>query len=124
MYNVEKLKLVIGFGIGLFRDLKIKLEDGKLSFPEVIDLLGWLGDLGQIIVNITAIKNAYKNLKPEEKQTLIIYFKDEFDLENDKVEVLIESFFEILLAFSSVFAVIFPTPPIGDVDNSKVSPGS
>lgn len=96
-YGIEKLKEI---GLTLTQ-LGIKIEEAtdpdsakgeKIALTEGIALLvflvpkaiGFAGD-------VETIRNEFNNLDSEETDELVVYICEKLDLENDKVEALIEA---------------------------------
>ena len=111
-YNMQKLKLVFGTCIEILNDVKHKYEDGKLSVIELVQLTGWIDDIVMIGRNIKQYKDAYLKLSAPEKSELINWFNNQFDLNNDKTEKVIEQIFGIIISLNDLisFLIVKPLP--------------
>lgn len=102
MYGIEKLKEALLVLIKFSEALDKRLDDGKLSLVEGITLVPKLTKLPQIIADFESIKNEFLDLDEVEKAQISQFIKDELDLENDGVEALIESVFDLGLSITAV----------------------
>lgn len=89
----KSLKRVLNFGLALSKDL----EDGKITLGEGIGLIGKIVPLGYIINNWAQIKAEYMDLSVEERAEMQSYLASEFDIDNDRIEKIIEDGFGMLL---------------------------
>lgn len=96
-YGIEKMKdiclTLTEFGMRLEEAFSEDSPKGKkLGIGEIISLgvfiapkaIGHAGDA-------EAIRNEFKDLSTEEMDELVVYVSEKLDLENDKVEALIEA---------------------------------
>ena len=98
--GIDILKKAVKVAIDFGEALDKKLADGKLTFIEAFQLIPDLRELPWAISNASIIKDELLDLTDLEKAELVQYIKDELDLENDKVESIIENAISALLALS------------------------
>lgn len=91
MLGIENLKKAVKFGIDLGEQFDKALADNKFQwtdsfgfFDELIQVPGLIKD-GKVIVA------ELKDLDTVEKDELIVFIQEEFDIENDKAEAEIEA---------------------------------
>jgi hypothetical protein len=103
MAGIATLKKALKFLFDVAKSAEVKLEDSKLSFPEmvtlaydargVLDLIKERKELGEEIVDVT----------DEEFDELVIWAKEEFELDNDEVEALVEDLLDFIAQGTKVF---------------------
>jgi len=106
IYNVEKLKLLIGFMIQFYDQLAEKLADKKLTLPEIFALIPWLNDLRIQLKEIPEVVEAFKKMTPAERSQVIEWFNATFNIPNGRVEELIEKIFAILIHLGPVISIL------------------
>lgn len=99
---MENLKKSITAILNLVRLAEQSLEDGKISIVEGAKLAVGSFQLWQAVKDYKALYEQYKALTEEEKAELNEWFADEFDLENDDIEFVVEQVFAGLLSFNSI----------------------
>lgn len=97
--GITQLKKDLGVICGIANVATKSLEDGKVSLGEGIAIAQKSIGLIGVIKNVSAAKAELQDLSIDEKNQLIDYFQQEFDLEDDKVETVIETVIEIALGF-------------------------
>lgn len=106
----EKLGIVnitkaVVAAINLAEKIDSKLDDGKLSLMEALGVgISSFADIVKVIRSGAQLKAEYKDLDPEERETLIKIVRNEFDLKNDRVEDVIEKAFEFLVNLDYLIA--------------------
>lgn len=115
MYGIENLKKLIKFGCDLTKQISTSLADGW----SWIDAFGFVDEVAAIpgvVKSFPAIQLELSELSTEERQELYDYLVEEFDIPNDRVEVVLEN--SIALAIAAVAlveqwkALKNPPPPI------------
>jgi hypothetical protein len=102
-HGIDKLKkaiaAIIGLGVtvnqALADDKITAIEWGKISFKGVA--------LAVALKDIKGLKLELKDLTEEEKDEIIAYVNEMFDIENDAIEATIEEAFAILFRFATSF---------------------
>lgn len=107
LFGIENLKKAVSFGLKLGTDVGKSLEDGKLTWDEYPVLLGDLMGAGPVIATGKDLKNEINELDETEAGELRDYIKQNFDIEDDKLEAKIEaainavaSLYDLYLVFS------------------------
>jgi uncharacterized membrane protein len=95
MVGIENLKNAILVGIKLGMGVKESLEDGKVTFGEVLGLLPKLAGLPKVIMNASSLKDEFKDLTPQEVTEIKEFVTDKLELD-DKVEDWIEYSLDIV----------------------------
>jgi len=106
--GIENLKIAaeaaINFGMKIEKNL---VDDGKISVAEALGIgAGSFGDIVKVIKSGTQIKAEFIDLDDDEREELIDYIEEKFDLENDKVEKVIEKSIEMLVGLDSLIVAI------------------
>ncbi len=103
---MEKLKNALQTVINVAEITTEALDDGKISVIEGVNIafaaVGFVG----VIKTIPEIVAEYKALSDDQKTELVDWFAEEFDIDNDNVEEIIETVFEALLNLNTIFTVI------------------
>jgi len=91
------LKKLINAIVAVTESTFAALEDGKWTNSDIMKFLDDIPEIVSVLGVIKELPEAIKELTDDEKrQEAIDYLKDEFDIDNDKAEVLIESIFQNL----------------------------
>lgn len=100
MYGIESTKDAISFVIEA-ADKLITIDsnqDGKVKFGEIIGAITGIGfKFPKFYDSLEQVKLEFKDLDDSEIAELVTHFSNEFDLENDKTEELIETALDTLL---------------------------
>lgn len=97
MNTKQNLYFVIGFALTLGNTLAATLEDGKLRFFEIFQFLPSLRDLPEAVKLAPEALEESKQLSEEDRDQLLSYFRDRFNLPNEGLERKIESGFSVIL---------------------------
>lgn len=81
-----------------------KADDGKISLRDFPVILGLFAPADAAYAGIENIPSVWANTTEEERDAVLQYFKDKFDLLDDKVEYKIEKALEGVLAFYEAVA--------------------
>ena len=85
-------------------------DDGRISWAEGIGIgISAIG-LFSVFKNGKETLEAFKNVTPEEKANIIVWFEEEFDIENDFIEVIIEKAFAAILSFGELLELLEKRP--------------
>lgn len=101
--GIEKLKKAIGAVIGLGTTVTESLADDKISVAEWGKISFKSLSLVMALKDFKALKVEFKDLTEEEKEEIIAYVNENFDIPNDATEAMIEEAFAILLKFVTSF---------------------
>ena len=87
MKNVkELLTFFFAFSVALIDSLK----DKKITFTDFPKFISPLMSAGAAFEDINKIGEELKNMTPAERAELLVWVQENFDISNDKAEVLIE----------------------------------
>jgi len=89
-FGIENVKKFIAFGVGLGMSFEDALKDGKITLKDYVLFVDDVMKIPGIVGGAKHLKEELTDFTPEERAELIVWFKDEFDIENDKVEEVIE----------------------------------
>ena len=91
------LKKLIDAIVAIVESTFAALEDGKWTSSDIMKFLDDIPEIVSVLGVIKELPEAIKELKDDEKrQEAIDYLKDEFDIEDDRAEALIESIIQNL----------------------------
>lgn len=85
-FGIQETKDVLSFALTFGNSLGAALKDGKISLAELPGFLPAVVKLPAAISGIQEIPSEISHLSDEEKAELFEFVKDEFDIENDKIE--------------------------------------
>ena len=105
-YGMKETKELLKFVIGLGMAIDKSLADKKFSFDDVTYFMVPLMQAGPAFANIKMLPAELKDMDAAEAAELKQFIEDEFDIENDKIEKIIEAaigvglkVYEIMLSF-------------------------
>ncbi len=106
--GIENLKVAIVSAINLGEKIEKNLaDDGKISLAEALKIgAGSFGGVIKVIKSGNQIKAEVKDLDSSEIKELRDLIKEELDLENDKIEIVIEKSIDFLVGLEELIAVI------------------
>jgi len=106
--GIENLKIAIVAAIRLGEKIeKNYVDDGEISLSEALGIgASSFGDVLKVIKLGSEIKNEFNDLDNEEKLQLANLVKEELDLQNDKVENIIEKALDFLLGLNDLIESI------------------
>ena len=113
MAGIQRLKDAVKFGVKLTEGVISKLDDKKLTFIEALGLVPDLVDLPGLIRDSEVLWSELNDIDAAERQELLQYVKDELDVDNDKVEVVVES---ALTVVSAIAGLAFDIKALKDKD--------
>lgn len=102
MQGIEKLSKVITGVIKLGMTLEDKLNDGKLTWVERFELIKELKFVPDAIINYRELVSEFRDLDFDEIEQLNDLIASELDLDNDRVEEVIENAIEVLTTLSKL----------------------
>ena len=89
MSNIKETKEALECALSLQKALQKTMADGKISIWEIPNFLSPFMKLGSAIENAKLIPSELKDLDSAEIEELKALFKQELDLEDDKLEAKI-----------------------------------
>lgn len=107
MAGISNIKIVLLFIINFGERIeKVTRPDSpggkKVTWVEVLGFLTTVKDIPELIKSAKELKAEFDDLDSQEKDELIAYVATELDLENDKVEELIEKGWATLVQLSDL----------------------
>jgi hypothetical protein len=103
---IQEIKNVVGLGIGV-AELVDSVADG-VSLGDVFSVVGVLKSVKPAIDAIKGGKllDQYASLTQAEKEDLAKWFDAEFDIKNDKVELVVEQVYKAVLELSELASMV------------------
>jgi hypothetical protein len=98
----EALKTVIETGEATVESL----EDGKISIGEGVSITWKAIGFIKVVQNFPVIKEEFTSLTEEQKEDLVLWFNEEFDIVNEDAEAVVELIFTIIINLGSVFTSV------------------
>jgi len=105
MENKELKDALLVF-INLGEGIEDKLEDGKITFIEYMALVPKAFGIIQVIKNGEILADQIKNLTEDGREDLKQFVATELDLDNDKLEEIIEMVFVTILTLLEVLPLL------------------
>lgn len=97
-YGVDYSKKAIKSLAEIAVKIESKNEDGKVTLMEAFSVaIGNFNSIVSVIKNASYLKKEYLDYTDEERAEIQEYLKEELDLEDDVVEVLIEKTFNVAI---------------------------
>jgi len=103
MAGTENIKEALKLVFDVAKSAEVKLEDGKLSVVEILSLAYDARGVLDIIKNRKLIGEEVLDVDQDEFDELVEWAQEEFDLENDKIEEVVDD----ALLFLSTGAKLF-----------------
>jgi len=100
---MESLKDALETVISIVEKSDDALADGKISIGEGVGIAMSALGLIKAVKNYKEIVADYKSLTDQQRTELSEWFADEFDLNNDNIESIVELVFTALLNLGNVF---------------------
>ena len=82
------------------------LEDGNINVREGISITWSAIGFIKVVKSFPVISNEFLSLSAEQKQELILWFNQEFDIADDNAEQTVEMIFATLLELSNIFTLV------------------
>lgn len=106
--GIENLKVALIAAINLAEKIEDKYsDDGKISLSEALSVgVGSFTDVVKVVRSGKQIKAEFEDLSDDEKETLLLVVKEELDLDNDKIENIVEKSLEFLISLEELIAAM------------------
>ncbi len=104
--GIEEIKKAVKEVIDIGMAVVKAADDGKINFAEGFGIAWELKDLYKIYNNFPQIKAEFEDLGSEDRAELLAFVAEEFELENDKSEQIIEKSFAMLLSIIELVKLI------------------
>jgi hypothetical protein len=101
---MKNLKEALETGLAVGKEVQKALADnGKIDGVDEYLKIGLKATgLVKVVKNAPQIKQEFENLTEEEANGLRTWFEAEFDLQNDKVENIVENVFSVLIGLGGL----------------------
>lgn len=106
--QMDELKEIVGFGLGLGNAIGTALEDGKVEVKEATLLLPVALQAPEAFSGVTEAFEKLKSLTPAEASELQSYVIGQFNIPQDKVEVMVEAAIGLALDIWARVQVFIP----------------
>lgn len=105
--GIDNLKVAIVAAITLAEKIENKLEDGKITIIEALNIgTSSFGSIIKVIKSGTKIRDEFLDLDSNEKEELIALIELELDFDNDNLEVIVENAIAFLLSLEGLIRSI------------------
>ena len=107
MFGTDNLKNAVRFAVSLIKQVETSGKDGwnwKDSFSFIDELMSIPG----LIASGDEIAAEFKDLSELERLELEAFFKEEFNIENDKTEAVVENAVGVVLKVLSLVSLLKP----------------
>jgi len=104
--GVQVIKNAVGFGIQLSMTLSADLADKKITLQEAFSLLPLVMQFPEIVNKLPQLKAEWADRDPAELAELSSYFKNKFDLPNEKSEAIIEGAIDVVITVLNEISLI------------------
>ena len=95
--GIQETKELLEFGFNLQDAVTKSLSDGKINLLDAPKFLGVIRSAGSAFSGIQKIKAELADVSVSEKEELMAFARERFDLPNHQLEVLIEDTIEEVL---------------------------
>lgn len=106
MLGIENLKKAIKLGIDIGEQFEVALRDGKFKLAESFGFFDELIQIPGIIKDGKVVIAELNDLDIIEKDSLILFVQQEFDIENDKAEAEIEAALKTVMGILELINLI------------------
>jgi hypothetical protein len=103
MAGTNNLKSALKFLFDVAKSAEVKLEDGKISFPELVSLAIDSRGIIELIKNRKLLGDEITDVTSDEFDELVEWAKENFDVDNDEVEVLVDDLLDFIESGVKVF---------------------
>lgn len=104
-YGIETIKKTIALGVSFSTTLGDSLQDGKLDFSEIMNLIGSLKHAPNVIMNMGDLKKEISDLSANERKELNQFMESKYPSNKDKDMIITESI-GILLSISRIINAV------------------
>jgi hypothetical protein len=106
MTNAIELRDALSFVAALINAGESAMDDGKIDLADLPLVVPLLPKLAAAMAGMSDIPKEFKNLSAEDKLQLSKWFGTELELDDDKLEAVIEKSLVAVLALSDVFMLL------------------
>ena len=94
-FGIEELKDIISFGAELGNGLGKSLEDDKITLGDAVNFIPALTAIPSAISGFSDVKKELDDLDEAEKEELLSYFRNKFDIPQEQTEAFVEDALKI-----------------------------
>jgi hypothetical protein len=107
-FGTENIKKALGIAIDLGMGIEDHLaDDGKVSLTEALSTAVDLApDIFSVAKNAGELKAELKDWDPAEREEVLVWAIDKFDLDNDRAERAIETGLALLVKFGELINIL------------------
>ena len=98
--GVENIIVVMEAAIAVGMDIADALEDGKFGWADTIGLAKNIPDVVSAAKAAKELPDELRDLDDEERDEIVAYFADKFDLDNDELEEKLERVFSVAVGLA------------------------
>lgn len=103
LYGIDSIKSVLKFFIKSAMSYQEANEDGKVTKMEWLMMApGMVTNLISAIINVKDSITEWKDLIDAEREDLVVWMKNEYDVEDEKTERVVEKIFTAIMSIDSV----------------------
>lgn len=103
--GINNIKAVLLFALSFTGDVFEALQDGKITFWEGLKIGSSLKDTPDLIRGIGHFKAELVDLSMDERKELDAFVIDNFNVDNEKVEEIVEKAFSSLLSLHEIWII-------------------
>jgi len=89
LYGIENLKKLVHFGCAFMRQVFVSGSDGW-KWTDAFAFIDEVAEIPGVVKSLPAIKQELADLDIAERKELYDYIVEEFDIPNDRVEMVVE----------------------------------
>ena len=108
MAGIVELKEVVTTIVGLGNATGKALEDGNITVADIPLFITPLLSIPEALENIESVPGELKDLEAAEKAELMAYVQTELDIPQEKVELVCEAAFGVVLELATLVALLQP----------------
>ena len=112
MAGIKESKEFVLFGVALGDALYKSFEDGSIGLSDIFKLVPVFKSAKAALEGLAGVPEELKDLDDAEKEELVAAVKAQFDIADDKMELAIESAFEMAVAAIQLIASFQKKAPV------------
>ena len=97
-FGIDGIKEILIAGFALAQTTTLALEDGFQAFQDILAVAPQAMNVSTVIKkDLAQAKEEYNDLSDDERNQIIEFVKEKFDIANDEVEAKVEQVFKLLM---------------------------
>ena len=102
-FGIEGIKNILTAGFAAAQTTTLALEDGFQAFQDILTIAPAAMNVSNVIKNnIAKAKDEYNDLSSDERNEIIAFVSEKFDIANDEAEAKIEGVFKWLVVTDEI----------------------